>query len=223
MNKYIILGGGGWAGYVLAMFHDCMNSRYYSHEDKQKHFSMFSNICGIYVDDDPLNHTQLKPYQILTDLREYKGYKFIPAVATPTIKRRQVEYALSCGLEPCEPIVHPHVETYGAEIGPGSMIAKMVSIEQNAKIGSYVSCAPLVSIAHDTIIGEFTTILPNAAIASWNEIGQEVLIGAGSVTNTYIKIGNRATIGLGAVILKNVPEGATAIGNPARILGTNKV
>lgn len=222
MSKYIILGGGGWAGYVLAMFHDCMNSRYYAHEDKAKHANMFNNIAGIYVDDDPLNHTQLN-YKILTDLKKFSGFKFIPAVATPSIKRKHVEYALSCGLEPCEPIVHPHVETYGAEIGLGSMIAKMVSIEQNAKIGRYVSCAPLVSIAHDTKIGEFTTILPNAAIASWNEIGQEVLIGAGSVTNTYIKIGNRATVGLGAVILRNVPEGATAIGNPARILGTNKV
>ena len=43
-------------------------------------------------------------------------------------------------------------------------------------------------------------------------------IGAGAVIRCGITIGEWAMVGCGAVVVDNVPDGATVVGNPARII-----
>jgi len=45
-----------------------------------------------------------------------------------------------------------------------------------------------------------------------------VLVGAGAVILGSITIGDHAVVGANAVVLQDVPAGATAVGNPAKIL-----
>src|SRR5437764_9697945 len=47
-------------------------------------------------------------------------------------------------------------------------------------------------------------------------IGNDVIIGAGAKVLGPLKVGDGARIGAAAVVLKEVPEGATMVGNPAR-------
>ena len=47
-------------------------------------------------------------------------------------------------------------------------------------------------------------------------IGQNVWIGGGAIILPGITIGDDAVIGAGAVVTRNVPEGVTVVGNPAR-------
>lgn len=49
-------------------------------------------------------------------------------------------------------------------------------------------------------------------------IGDDVFIGAGAKVLGPIHIGNGATIGANSVVLIDVPEGATAVGVPARVI-----
>lgn len=49
-------------------------------------------------------------------------------------------------------------------------------------------------------------------------IGDNVQLHAGSIVLGGISIGNNVVIGAGAVVVKNVPENATVVGNPARII-----
>ena len=48
-------------------------------------------------------------------------------------------------------------------------------------------------------------------------IGRNVWIGGGAIILPGVTIGNDAVIGAGAVVTRDVPEGATAVGNPARV------
>jgi len=57
----------------------------------------------------------------------------------------------------------------------------------------------------------------------WDEkvapiIGDNVRIGAGAKVLGSIRIGNNARIGANAVVLTDVPDGATAVGVPARVI-----
>jgi virginiamycin A acetyltransferase len=52
-------------------------------------------------------------------------------------------------------------------------------------------------------------------------IGRNVWIGAGAVV--MADVGDGAIVGAGAVVVKPVPAGATAVGNPARVVEAEKV
>ena len=49
-------------------------------------------------------------------------------------------------------------------------------------------------------------------------IGRNVWIGAGALILPGVTIGDDAVIGAGSVVTRDVPAGATAVGNPARPL-----
>jgi len=50
------------------------------------------------------------------------------------------------------------------------------------------------------------------------QLGDRVLVGTGAKLVGGVVIGDDARIGANAVVLKDVPAGATAVGNPARII-----
>lgn len=74
------------------------------------------------------------------------------------------------------------------------------------------------------VIGDRVVVSPNVTIGGAAEkwevpvVGDDVLIGAGAKILGGVRIGNRAKIGANAVVLSDVPEGATAVGVPARIV-----
>ncbi|QBF31589.1 sugar O-acetyltransferase [Thalassococcus sp. S3] len=50
-------------------------------------------------------------------------------------------------------------------------------------------------------------------------IGQDVWIGGGAIIMPGVTIGDRAIVGAGSVVTRDVPSGATFVGNPARAVG----
>ena len=80
-----------------------------------------------------------------------------------------------------------------------------------------------IVISQNTRIGRNVTIYQHVAVASDNPrqltvIEDNVVIGAGAVILNNVHIGKGAKIGANAVVVCDVPEGATAVGVPARIL-----
>jgi serine O-acetyltransferase len=80
-----------------------------------------------------------------------------------------------------------------------------------------------IVIHRDAVLGNNVVILQNVTIGQRNNdghcvIGDNVLIGAGAIILGAVKIGDNAQIGAGAVVVHDIPEGATAVGNPARII-----
>jgi maltose O-acetyltransferase len=51
------------------------------------------------------------------------------------------------------------------------------------------------------------------------QIGENVWIGGGSIILPGVTIGDDAIIGAGSVVTRDVPKGATVVGNPARVRG----
>ena len=77
-------------------------------------------------------------------------------------------------------------------------------------------------IGSDTIIRQGVTI-GNRYISSPHDaptIGDRVDIGAGAKILGAISVGNDVAIGANAVVLNDIPDGATAVGIPAKIIKT---
>ncbi|WP_411852610.1 sugar O-acetyltransferase [Stenotrophomonas sp. LGBM10] len=49
-------------------------------------------------------------------------------------------------------------------------------------------------------------------------IGRNVWIGGGAILLPGVEIGDDAVVGAGSVVTRNVPAGATVVGNPARVV-----
>ena len=53
-------------------------------------------------------------------------------------------------------------------------------------------------------------------------IGSGVWIGGGAIILAGVTIGDRAIVGAGSVVTRDVPAGATVVGNPARVVGAKR-
>ncbi|XP_042477934.1 serine acetyltransferase 1, chloroplastic-like [Macadamia integrifolia] len=104
-----------------------------------------------------------------------------------------------------------------------------VDIHPGAKIGRGILLdhATGVVIGETAVVGNNVSILHNVTLGGTGKssgdrhpkIGDGVLVGAGTHVLGNVRVCEGAKIGAGSVVLKEVPERATAVGNPARILG----
>jgi UDP-3-O-[3-hydroxymyristoyl] glucosamine N-acyltransferase len=85
-------------------------------------------------------------------------------------------------------------------------------IEEGAKIDN------LVHIAHNVRVGKHSAIIAHAMIGGSTVIGDYSWIAPTATLRDQIAIGNNVTVGMGAVVTKNIPEGETWTGSPAKNL-----
>ncbi|MBL8013006.1 MAG: serine acetyltransferase [Candidatus Omnitrophica bacterium] len=102
-----------------------------------------------------------------------------------------------------------------------------ISIPSSAKIGKgfYVGHFGGIVLHSDVVMGENCSIGPGVLIGTRGlgnkgvaVIGNNVYIGVGAKVLGKITIGNDVKIGANAVVVTNLPDGATAVGIPARII-----
>ena len=78
----------------------------------------------------------------------------------------------------------------------------------------------LVEIGHGTVISPFVTIGLRAGDVQGPVIERDVNIGTGAKVIGPVRVGAGASIGANAVVVNDVPEGATVVGVPARVVGS---
>ncbi len=105
-----------------------------------------------------------------------------------------------------------------AEVGEGTVILQGAIVQSNAKIGKHVLINTGASVDHDNVIGDYAHISPQVALCGHVEIGEGTHIGAAATVIPKVKIGNWCKIGAGAVVIDDIPDYATAVGNPARVI-----
>ncbi|MBN9159845.1 MAG: hypothetical protein BGO98_32035 [Myxococcales bacterium 68-20] len=85
-------------------------------------------------------------------------------------------------------------------------------VKKGAKIDN------LVHIAHNVVIGEHAVIIGTAQIAGSVVIGDHAWIAPSATIVDNVRIGREATVGLGSVVVKDVPDFAKTMGQPAALL-----
>jgi UDP-3-O-[3-hydroxymyristoyl] glucosamine N-acyltransferase len=80
----------------------------------------------------------------------------------------------------------------------------------------------LVHIAHNVYIGKHAVVIANTMVGGGTRIEDYAWIAPSACLRDRITIGTRAVVGLGALVTKDVPEGITVLGAPARELSEYK-
>lgn len=104
----------------------------------------------------------------------------------------------------------------GIEIHPGATVGRRFFIDHGMG----------VVIGETAVIGDDVTLYHGVTLGgtSWNKgrrhptLGNGVVIGAGAKVLGPITIGDGAKVGSNAVVVKDIPAGMTAVGNPARLI-----
>lgn len=85
-------------------------------------------------------------------------------------------------------------------------------------IGNFTKINNLCHIAHNNKIGKNVTITGCVNVSGSNVIDDDVWIAPNSSIRGWVHIEKGSTVGMGAVVVKNIPEGETWVGNPAHKL-----
>ena len=109
----------------------------------------------------------------------------------------------------------------GIEIHPGAQIGK----------GLFIDHGSGVIIGETTIIGDNCTLYQGVTLGGTGKeqgkrhptLGNNVMVSAGAKVLGSFKVGDNSKIGAGAVVIKEVPDNATVVGVPGRVVKHNHV
>lgn len=169
-------------------------------------------VAGFYVEDDYL-YNSIVPVKPLADLPNCPNVRMICSIADTKARERIVALYKDTHFVN---VIHPSAIFPEYLLGHGCYIGAGAVISPDVVIGSHVQIHNGAIIGHNTRIADCVTILPGAIIAGNCFVGYKALVGAGASVKEKLTIGAGAVIGMGAVVIRDVEEGATVAGVPAK-------
>lgn len=211
MKNLYIIGAGGFGREVLWLVNRI--------NQKEKIW----NIQGFIDDNKELYGKIENGYKILGDsnyLKNLNGDIYVViAIGMPKIKEKIIKKLDNNPKIHFATLIDPSVIlSEEVKIGQGSIICAGNIITVNINIGEHVIVNLDSTIGHDSIIEDFATICPNCNISGNTRIKKYSTIGTGTKIIQGLTIGENVITGAGTVIIRDIEDNCTVVGNPARIV-----
>lgn len=177
-----------------------------------------------FLDDDEKKHDQIiNGYRCLGSIsklaeinKEHSVYA-VTAVQDGGLRRKFID--ISSGFERWATLIHPSVHISDTSVmGKGCIICANSSISVNTRIGDHCIINLSTTIGHDCDIGNYASIMSGVVVSGHVTMKEEAYLGSNSTIVPGRKIGERAKVGAGSVVIRNVKDGNTVMGVPAKIL-----
>lgn len=206
-NKLIIIGAGDVGGFVA------------------KHIKDFGqyDILGFLDDDTEKQGKEFCDLNVLGKidfLDQLNGTICVAlAIANPSAKAVILKKLKSKNGLVFPSFIHPRAWLGNdVTVGEGVIIYPGVSINYETRIEDFTTINMNSAIGHNCMLGRYSTLSPGVNLGGFTSIGQGSFVGIGASTIQGVRIGAKATVGGMTMILKNVPDQVTIVGNPSRII-----
>lgn len=114
-------------------------------------------------------------------------------------------------------LIHPDASIcLSAQLGAGSQVLAQAVLAADVRLGEACIVNHKASADHECVLGDGVHLAPGVTLCGCIKVGDNAFIGAGSVVLPRLTIGADAVVGAGAVVTRDVPEGVTVAGCPAR-------
>jgi acetyltransferase EpsM len=118
--------------------------------------------------------------------------------------------------------IHPR-SSRESDVSLGSQVTlclqSVLCTEVQVGDGVLVNTGAIVD--HEGVLGDYCHIGPGARLAGRVHVGEFTQIGIGATVIEKVRIGHHVMVGAGAVVLRDLPDQVTAVGVPARIIGSS--
>ena len=177
--------------------------------------------------DDGIKQTRIGERAVMTFAQfansNASEKSIVIAIADPLIRRQLAQKCAAAGIGERDVFAQQFVRGHRCQIGPGAIFCPFTQVTSDLTIGRHFHANIYSYVAHDCEIGDFVTFAPGVRCNGNVVIEDDAYIGTGAILRQgtperKLRIGKGAVVGAGAVVLRDVPAGATVVGNPARLL-----
>jgi sugar O-acyltransferase (sialic acid O-acetyltransferase NeuD family) len=114
-------------------------------------------------------------------------------------------------------VVHPTAWVADtAELGEGVLIAPFSFVGPHARVGDLTLLNTYASVGHDSTVGRCCALAPYAVVNGRVVLEDQVFLATHATVTPRRRVGRNSTVSAGSVVLRDVPPGSLASGNPAR-------
>ena len=176
-----------------------------------------------YLDDDAGQHgTLIGDAPVLGDaaVLEARGGGIAVALGVGSARSRAaLARRIRAHVREFPVLIHPTVPAFArVAIGEGSQIHAGAIVTTDIVIGAFVILNRHVDVSHDCRLDDFATLAPAVTLAGAVHVGTGADLGARATCIPGVSVGAWSVIGAGAVVTRDIPDGVTAVGVPARAL-----
>lgn len=116
-------------------------------------------------------------------------------------------------------LIHPSaVVSPTATVEEGTVIMPKAVLNAAASVGRGVIVNTAAVVEHDCVVEEGVHVSPNATLAGAVRVRRLSWVGAGATVIQCRTVGAESTVGAGSVVIRDVPDGVTVVGCPARVV-----
>jgi UDP-perosamine 4-acetyltransferase len=161
----------------------------------------------------------LGPTNILPKLRQQQRVAHaIVAIGDNRTRQRYTAAVQAEGFELVSAIHPTAFVSPTARLGRNVVICPNASVITEARLGDSVIVNTGAIVEHECELAEAVHVAPGACLAGRVRVGACAFIGIGAQVIQCLAVGEGATVGAGAVVVEDVPDGATVVGVPARVV-----
>lgn len=203
-REVVVLGAGGHGKVVVATLQSAgFRVEAILDDDRDKWGQV---ILGVPV---------VGPIELVRKFIREKGYAAVVGIGDNRMRRHVIrKVGDACNWIS---VIHPSAYVHpSVRLGLGSVVFAGAVVQPDAVIDEHCIINTGATVDHDSRIGAFTHIAPGAHLAGGVRVGEGALIGMGSAILPGVSVGDWAVVGAGAVVVRDVPDGTTVVGVPAR-------
>lgn len=179
----------------------------------------------IFIDDSPDKTDGERIFSFETIVNDYKpeDIEFMVGIGEPVIRAKIFDKVKEKGYN-FTTLIHPSAFVAGnARIEEGTVICYNAYVSVDTYLAENSLVQPMSVVGHGCMIGKNSVISAFVSMGGNSRIGDNSFVGMNVPIKQGAVIGSGSVVGMGSVVVRDIPDGVVAVGNPARPMKNDNI